>query len=359
MLPSFISRYFPSAANEHTVVILGLDYSGKTTLLYNLKLPGSEITTIPTIGFNVETVAFGKKKLTLWDVGTGCGIQYLYGMLRYYTDQAAGVVWLVDSSDTLRFDESVEEFGKIVEPMDVEKPVLILATKQDLPNALLVDTIRAKFAPRLKGRNAFVFGVLLKRQVDVNLEDAFTWLIHAMSPSVDVIPKPPKDPLSDTHTLSSWLARTETDVPAIDFLEQFQNVTLSSWDHYTHIRIAYVILTTFGRQKGKNLIFDGIERFIAQSPLSNGRKFHVTMTYFWIQVVHLGIRNMPDTAAPSDSDFLRFLLLNGHLVEGRLWEGYYSKETMMSPEAKEGVVLPDKRALPNLVGRDVIVAMKN
>ncbi len=125
-----------------------------------------------------------------------------------------------------------------------------LATKQDLPNAILVDTIRAKFSPRLKGRNAFVFGVSLKRQMDVNLEDAFTWLIHAMSPSVDVIPKSSTDPLSDTHTLSLWLARTETDVPALDFLEQFQNVTLSSWDHYTHIRIAYVILTTFGRQKG-------------------------------------------------------------------------------------------------------------
>ncbi|KAF8991455.1 hypothetical protein BDZ89DRAFT_1086639 [Hymenopellis radicata] len=60
------------------VVILGLDYSGKTTLPYHLKLPSTEITTIPTIGFNVETVAFDKKTLTLWDVGTGCGMQYLY-----------------------------------------------------------------------------------------------------------------------------------------------------------------------------------------------------------------------------------------------------------------------------------------
>ncbi|KAF9003111.1 Arf-domain-containing protein [Hymenopellis radicata] len=318
MLPSFISRYFPSAANEHTVVILGLDYSGKTTLLYHLKLPGTEITTIPTIGFNVETVAFGKKKLTLWDVGTGCGIQYLYGMLRYYTDHAAGLVWLVDSSDTLRLDESVEEFRKIFVSVDVEKPVLILATKQDVPNTIPLDTIRAKFAPHLKERNAFVFGVSITRQADANLEDAFTWLIHAMSPSAETIPSAPADPLSNTHTLSSWLARTETDVPALEFLEQFQNVTLFSWDHYTHIRIAYVILTTFGRQKGKNMIFDGIERFIAQSPLSNGHKFHVTMTYFWIQVVHLGIRNLPDAAERRDSDFLRFLLLNGHLVEGRL-----------------------------------------
>ena len=34
---------------------MGLDAAGKTTILYKLKL-GEIVTTIPTIGFNVETV---------------------------------------------------------------------------------------------------------------------------------------------------------------------------------------------------------------------------------------------------------------------------------------------------------------
>ena len=34
---------------------VGLDAAGKTTILYKLKL-GEIVTTIPTIGFNVETV---------------------------------------------------------------------------------------------------------------------------------------------------------------------------------------------------------------------------------------------------------------------------------------------------------------
>lgn len=34
--------------------MLGLDAAGKTTILYNLKLGGERIQTIPTIGFNVE-----------------------------------------------------------------------------------------------------------------------------------------------------------------------------------------------------------------------------------------------------------------------------------------------------------------
>jgi ADP-ribosylation factor protein 1 len=37
------------------ILLIGLDNSGKTTILYKMKL-GELVTTIPTIGFNVETV---------------------------------------------------------------------------------------------------------------------------------------------------------------------------------------------------------------------------------------------------------------------------------------------------------------
>ena len=38
---------------EYRILMVGLDAAGKTTILYNLKL-GEIVTTIPTIGFNVE-----------------------------------------------------------------------------------------------------------------------------------------------------------------------------------------------------------------------------------------------------------------------------------------------------------------
>ncbi len=46
----------------------GLDAAGKTTILYKLKL-GEVVTTIPTIGFNVETVEYKNINFTCWDVG--------------------------------------------------------------------------------------------------------------------------------------------------------------------------------------------------------------------------------------------------------------------------------------------------
>jgi ADP-ribosylation factor protein 1 len=48
--------------------MLGLDAAGKTTILYKLKL-GEVINTIPTIGFNVESLDYKNISFTVWDVG--------------------------------------------------------------------------------------------------------------------------------------------------------------------------------------------------------------------------------------------------------------------------------------------------
>ena len=48
------------------ILMVGLDAAGKTTILYKLKL-GEVVTTIPTIGFNVETVEYNNLSFTVWD----------------------------------------------------------------------------------------------------------------------------------------------------------------------------------------------------------------------------------------------------------------------------------------------------
>ena len=49
------------------IVMVGLDAAGKTAILYKLKL-NENLTTIPTIGFNVETVQYKNLDLSIWDV---------------------------------------------------------------------------------------------------------------------------------------------------------------------------------------------------------------------------------------------------------------------------------------------------
>ncbi|XP_021722594.1 ADP-ribosylation factor 1-like [Chenopodium quinoa] len=56
------------AKKEMQILMVGLDAAGKTTILYKLKL-GEIVTTIPTIGFNVETVEYKNISFTVGDVG--------------------------------------------------------------------------------------------------------------------------------------------------------------------------------------------------------------------------------------------------------------------------------------------------
>jgi len=54
--------------HEMRILMLGLDYAGKTTILYKLKI-GEVVPTISTIGFNVETIEYKNISFTVWDIG--------------------------------------------------------------------------------------------------------------------------------------------------------------------------------------------------------------------------------------------------------------------------------------------------
>lgn len=53
---------------EMRLLMLGMDAAGKTSILYKLKLD-ENVETIPTLGFNVETLWHGNLQLIVWDIG--------------------------------------------------------------------------------------------------------------------------------------------------------------------------------------------------------------------------------------------------------------------------------------------------
>lgn len=113
--------------------MVGLDAAGKTTILYKLKL-GEIVTTIPTIGFNVETVEYKNICFTVWDVGGQDRIRPLW---RHYFQNTQGLIFVVDSNDRERLSEAQDEMSKMLQEDELrDAALLVFANKQDLPNAM-------------------------------------------------------------------------------------------------------------------------------------------------------------------------------------------------------------------------------
>ncbi|KAL9224595.1 hypothetical protein vseg_000614 [Gypsophila vaccaria] len=119
--------------NEARVLVLGLDNAGKTTILYRLQM-GEVISTIPTIGFNVETVQYKNIKFQVWDLGGQTSIRPYW---RCYFPNTQAIIYVVDSSDTDRLVTAKDEFHAILMEEELKNAVvLIYANKQDIPGAL-------------------------------------------------------------------------------------------------------------------------------------------------------------------------------------------------------------------------------
>jgi len=135
---------------EAYMIILGLDASGKTTLLNRLKT-NEGATTVPTIGFTNETIKYGRLTFNMFDIG---GQTKLRKMWHHYFENANAVVFVIDSNDTVRMNEVKSEIDKLLEhPSLANIPFLFFANKQDLPNSLDKDKLISRLGLlKIRGR---------------------------------------------------------------------------------------------------------------------------------------------------------------------------------------------------------------
>eukprot|EP00640_Fibrocapsa_japonica_P006524 CAMPEP_0113944180 /NCGR_PEP_ID=MMETSP1339-20121228/30851_1 /TAXON_ID=94617 /ORGANISM="Fibrocapsa japonica" /LENGTH=183 /DNA_ID=CAMNT_0000949267 /DNA_START=129 /DNA_END=676 /DNA_ORIENTATION=+ /assembly_acc=CAM_ASM_000762 len=127
---------------ERRMLMLGLDSAGKTTILYKLRL-GEALSTIPTIGFNVERVTYNKLEMTIWDVGGQDKIRPLW---RHYYQGTDALIFVVDSQDRERIQQACEELLHVLadEEMRDCQYVLVYANKQDLPGSMTASEVVQK-----------------------------------------------------------------------------------------------------------------------------------------------------------------------------------------------------------------------
>lgn len=167
------------SSTKLSIVVCGLDNSGKTTLLNALKPESKRTTAVnATIGYNVEMFQKGKVSFTAFDMG---GARKFRDLWSSYYHNIDGIVFVIDSSETLRLCVVKDEIEEMLEHPDVKSrkiPLLIYGNKMDVAGAKspaeLVQILDLYSASKTGGRP---FNIVASNAISgVGVEEGLSWL---------------------------------------------------------------------------------------------------------------------------------------------------------------------------------------
>lgn len=124
-----------SSKTKVKVCVVGLDNSGKSTVLNQLKpkkVALNEVT--PTVGFSTESFNHGNCAFTAFDMSGQSRYRELW---QHYYAEATGIIFVVDSTDGIRMCVAADELRVMLDHPDTfRKPILFLSNKKDKPEAM-------------------------------------------------------------------------------------------------------------------------------------------------------------------------------------------------------------------------------
>ncbi|XP_029936803.1 ADP-ribosylation factor-like protein 6 isoform X2 [Myripristis murdjan] len=149
-----LSGWLGLRKKEVNILCLGLDNSGKTTIINQLKpanhscqlgplseewqhaskTQAQEI--VPTIGFNIEKFKSSSLSFTVFDMS---GQSRYRNLWEHYYKESQAIIFVIDSGDKLRMVVAKEELDTLLSHQDIRSrrmPVLFFANKTDLQDAM-------------------------------------------------------------------------------------------------------------------------------------------------------------------------------------------------------------------------------
>ncbi len=162
---------------EMEITLVGLQNSGKSTLL--TVLAGGKFTedTIPTVGFNMRKVTKGRVTIKCWDLG---GQPRFRSMWERYCRNVTAIVFVLDATDHGKLSTATTELHTLVTKETLKGiPLLVLANKNDLvrESPLSVDEVIEKMGlGKIEGREVSCYSVSAKE--GNNLDAVLEWLLR-------------------------------------------------------------------------------------------------------------------------------------------------------------------------------------
>uniref|UniRef100_A0A3Q2C7E9 ADP-ribosylation factor-like 13b n=1 Tax=Cyprinodon variegatus TaxID=28743 RepID=A0A3Q2C7E9_CYPVA len=179
-------------ARKVTLVMVGLDNAGKTAAVRGIQGENPQ-DLAPTVGFSKVDLKQGKFEVTIFDLGGGKRIRDIW---KNYYSESHGVVFVVDSSDVQRIQETRETMAQVLQhPRIAGKPVLVLANKQDLEGALAeADIIENLSLEKLVNENKCLCQIEpcsailgCGKKVDKSIKKGLSWLLSNIAKDYEAI----------------------------------------------------------------------------------------------------------------------------------------------------------------------------
>jgi len=156
------------------LTLVGLQNSGKTTLVNVLASGQFNEDMIPTVGFNMKKITKGNVTIKLWDIG---GQPRFRSMWERYCRGVNAILFVVDAADPEKFEEAKNQLHDLLSKPPLSGiPLLVLGNKNDLPEAISAEELIEKLALKsISGREVCCYSISAKNQVNIDI--TLEWLI--------------------------------------------------------------------------------------------------------------------------------------------------------------------------------------
>jgi len=156
------------------LTLVGLQNSGKSTLLNRLANGEFSEIMMPTVGFNMRKVSKGNVNIKLWDIS---GQERFRGMWERYCRGTNAIIYVVDSADLNNLPLSKAELRNLLEKVTLKGiPLLLLGNKNDLENHLTEEElIKELELDTIDDREVGIYSISAKN--NINIDKVLDWLV--------------------------------------------------------------------------------------------------------------------------------------------------------------------------------------